>query len=52
MTATTTTHDMNTVVLMRSHTPAHGVGRFACIAGAYVPVHTPEANTTAIVTTE
>jgi len=34
MTARTTTHSMNTFVLMRSHTPTQGVGMFACIAGA------------------
>jgi hypothetical protein len=28
--ASTAIHTMNAVVFMRSHTPAHGVGRLAC----------------------
>ena len=40
-TASTTTHSRNTPMLMRSHTPTHGVGRLAATLGASSPVSAP-----------
>src|SRR6476469_1879370 len=44
--ASTATHSRNTLMLMRSHSPIHGVGRFAWTRGASQKVNAPNATRT------
>ena len=46
--ASITTQSRNTLMLMRSHSPIHGVGRFACRRGASRNVNPPNARSTTI----
>ena len=48
----TTTQSNQTAMLIRSHTPTHGVGRFALIRGASNEVITPAATRISMLATE
>lgn len=50
--ASTATQSMYAPILMRSHTPIHGVGRLASIPEACIPVKAPNATRTTIVAME
>ena len=50
--ASTTTHSRNTVMLMRSHNPIHGVGRLAPKRGASRNVNPPNARSTTMLAIE
>jgi hypothetical protein len=50
--ASTTTQNRKTPMLIRSHTPIHGVGRLAEIRGASNPVKAPNATRITMVAME
>src|SRR3954454_1309838 len=50
--ASTTIHQRNRPMLMRSHMPTHGVARFAATRGALTNVNAPNANRITSVVTE
>ena len=50
--ASTTTQSRNTLMLMRSHNPIHGVGRLAWTRGASQKVNTPNARSTTMLAIE